>query len=90
LGIRDAFDPDRADFSGIAEEGLFVKLAIQQADLAVDEKGTVGAAVTVIGLAPPSVPRVDVELTFDRPFLALIRDRRTGTPLFLARVADPR
>jgi serpin B len=28
-------------------------------------------------------------IVFDRPYLLLVTDTRTGEPLFLARVADP-
>jgi serpin B len=94
LGMRDAFDPDRADLSGIRpitpSDRLFVNLVLQEADLKIDEKGTVAAAVTVVGVGPTSAPIGDVVLKLDRPFLLLVRDRRTGTPLFMARVADPR
>ncbi|MDX6647050.1 MAG: serpin [Miltoncostaeaceae bacterium] len=94
LGMTDAFDPDRADLSGIAPitagNRLVVNLVVQEADLAVDEKGTVAAAVTTVGVGPTSAPVAPLRLALERPFLLLIRDRRTGTPLFMARVADPR
>jgi serpin B len=32
---------------------------------------------------------VDLELTVDRPFLVVLHDVATGTPLFLGRVDDP-
>ena len=33
--------------------------------------------------------RPDVELTVDRPFLFVLHDTATGTPLFIGRVSDP-
>src|SRR5205085_8259950 len=73
LGMTDAFDPDRADLSGIApitpDNRLVVNLVVQEADLAVDEKGTVAAAVTAVGVGPTSVPVAPVRLALDRPFL---------------------
>jgi len=41
----------------------------------------------VIGVT--SAPSPDVELTFDRPFVFLIRDIQTGAVLFAGRVLDP-
>jgi serpin B len=89
LGMRDAFDGRRADFGGITAEQVAVKLVRQAASVIVDEKGTEAGAVTAVGIGPTSVPVTDVRLALDRPFLFLIRDRATGTVLFIGRVGDP-
>jgi serpin B len=59
----------------------------------VDEKGTTAAAATVVGMGSmgcggPAAAKT-VKLTFNRPFLFLIRDVKTGAILFLGRVMDP-
>jgi len=81
-----------ADLSGIAGEpgDLCVGQAAQQAELKVDEAGTVAAAVTEIGVQVVSAPRVEAEYVFDRPFLFTVSHDDTGWPLFLAAVRDPR
>jgi serpin B len=90
LGMPDAFDNSRADFSGIdgrrLPEPLFMSSVLQKAFLEVDEKGTRAAAATHLQL------RLGLRRVFraDRPFLFAIRDRRSGTILFLGRLADPR
>lgn len=96
LGMADAFDPRRADFSGVSERCLpqgppgrdchigFVK---QNIDVQVDEEGTVAAAVTSVGLRTSSAP---MPFVVDRPFLFAIRERASGAILFLGRVVDPR
>jgi serpin B len=89
LGITDMFDPALADLSGISPEpGLHVDAAVHQAFIEVAEQGTEAAAATAIGdsgtSGPPPAFRVD------RPFLWFIRDRDTGSILFLGRVTDPR
>lgn len=51
----------------------------------VDEEGTEAAAATVIGLAGSPGPTEEIDLTFDRPFIYLIRETSTGTILFMGR-----
>jgi serpin B len=88
LGIREAFDPRRADFFGMhtSRERLFVNFVVQKTFVDVNEEGTEAAAATAVGLmkksAPPSV-------VANRPFLFLIRHVPTGTILFIGRYAGP-
>ncbi len=90
MGMPLAFDPDRADFSGITtEERLFISAVIHQANIDVDEKGTEAAAATAVIMRATSEPGEPVTLRVDRPFLFALRDVPTGTILFLGRVADP-
>lgn len=91
LGMATAFDPRRADFSGMTtEEQLYLAAVLHQGWIAVDEQGTKAAAATAVVLSALSA-RVGPHLTldFDRPFLWVVHDRATGTPLFLGRVVDP-
>jgi serpin B len=55
--------------------------------VAVEERGTRAAAVTVVGIVPVSMPMGAV---FNRPFLFLIRERLSGAILFAGVVRDPR
>ena len=77
-------------FGGIADENLTIGQAAQQAVLAIDEEGTIAAAVTEIGLADSGSAEPPLRLTIDRPYLVHIADSTTGWPLFLAHIADPR
>lgn len=91
LGMPTAFDPMSADFSGIAapEAGspdLYVEDTVHQAHVEIDEFGTQAAAATAVVVATRSVPQM---VTFDQPFVFLIRDRLTGSILFMGRVEDP-
>jgi serpin B len=66
-----------------------ISQVIHKTYIQVSESGTVAAAVTgvgMIGLAAPSQP---VQITFDHPFLYLIRERGTGLILFVGVVNDP-
>lgn len=90
LGMTDAFDPARADFSGMSEKkDLYVSAVIHKAFVAVDEKGTEAAAATAVIVGVTSAPMFDVTLTIDRPFLFIIRDLPTGQILFIGRVLNP-
>ena len=90
LGMTDAFDPDKADFSGMTErKDLYVSSVIHKAFVAVDEKGTEAAAATAVIVGVTSAQQPDVTLTIDRPFLFIIRDLPTGQILFIGRVLNP-
>lgn len=88
LGMPTAFT-DRADFSGITRDTpLLIDKVIQETFIAVDEKGTEAASATAIVVRPPSV-ETPTAVTIDRPFLFVIHDVATATPLFMGRVANP-
>ena len=92
MGMPLAFDPDRADFSGIsAQEQLYISAVIHQANISVDEKGTEASAATAVEIAAAATtaPRKQVTLHVDRPFIFAVRDRNTDAILFLGRVVDP-
>ncbi len=92
LGMGVAFDPERADFSRIADvspERLFIQKAIQKAVVEVDEEGTKAAAATGITVGVTSVPVEQFNVVVDRPFLFAIVHQPTGTVLFLGVVRQP-
>ena len=86
LGMRVAFDPDRADFTrmwtGTAER-LYLTKVIQKTFVEVNEEGTTAAAATAVGVGVTSMP---LTISFDRPFLFAIRERLSGTILFVGQV----
>jgi serpin B len=93
LGIRQAFQPGAADFTGITSaEPLCVSAVAHKAYIDVDEQGTEAAAATAVGIRAmaairPSEP--PVTMTVDHPFLFAITDTSTGLLLFLGRVSRP-
>ena len=85
LGMEVAFDPDRADFYRIADvrpERLYISRVDQKTFVEVNEEGTEAAAATAVGVGVTSAPEV-VEMTVDRPFVVVIRERLSGTMVFL-------
>jgi serpin B len=90
LGMIEAFDPARADFSGMdGRQDLFIGDVLHQAFIAVDEKGTEAAAATAVTMVVTGMPNQALEVKVDRPFIFLIRDLETGTVLFVGRVENP-
>lgn len=80
--------PLDGDYSGLGAGDTHIDQVVQKAVLDVDEKGTTAAAATGISMSA-SAPVLLRTLTFDRPFLLLLQDTATHTPLFLTRVTDP-
>jgi serpin B len=92
MGMRDAFTPGAADFSGInGRRDLSITAVVHKAFVEVNEKGTEAAAATGVVVGVTSAP-VDPPAKFraDHPFLFLIRHNRTGAIVFLGRLANPK
>ncbi len=92
MGLRDIFDRNTADFSGISEQPLFVSSVIQKTKLELDEHGTKAAATSVISAVPCAAlpePRERKEVFLDRPFAFLIYDRAEDQIVFIGKVTDP-
>lgn len=90
LGLRQAFEPGRANFRGMVEdEELFISEALHEAVVEVDEKGTEAAAATGIVVSRTSLPTDMRVFRADRPFLFAIVDRAGPQLLFLGRVVNP-
>jgi serpin B len=80
--------PLTGDYSGLGAGDSQISEVVQKVVMKVDEKGTKAAAATGVAVGTLAV-RVVQTVTFDRPFLLLLEDTKTHTPLFVARVADP-
>lgn len=84
MGMGEAFTTE-ADFSELSPAGLCIDFVRQKSFIRVDEAGTEAAAVTGVGIGPTSFNGFVV----DRPFLFAIRERISGTILFVGTVSDP-
>jgi serpin B len=95
LGMKTAFDPNGADFSGMTgDKSLVISAAIHKAYIDVDEDGTEAAAATAVimmpgAAAPMRNPPPPIIFTADHPFLFLIRENASGAILFMGRITDP-
>lgn len=76
------------DYSRMSPVRLLVSQVIHKTVFEMDEQGAEAAAVTAIVLTR-SAPSAPFEMALDRPFYFLLRERKTGTTLFIGYVADP-
>jgi serpin B len=88
LGMTPAFDPGAADFSRItkARDDLYISSVRQKTFVEVNEEGTEAAAATSVGVSVTSAPP---SVIVDRPFIVAIRERLSGTLLFIGRIGAP-
>lgn len=90
LGMKKAFAPREADFSGMTgKRGLFISDILHKAFVEVSEEGTEAAAATAVVMKKMSLPPKPINIAVDRPFLFLIKDNETGAILFMGRVQNP-
>lgn len=80
LGVTDAFDAGKADFSRLLQRSAYVSQVTHKTFISVDEAGTKAAAVTEIAFDECATRRYHVIL--DRPFVYMIVDS-DGLPIFL-------
>ena len=93
MGMPDAFDWTVADFSrlGTSEDGyICIGRVLHKTFLSVAEEGTRAGAATVVEMVAESAMEMEEPkvVTLDRPFLYMILDCQTGTPLFLGTLLD--
>jgi serpin B len=81
LGMGVAFT-DHADFSGMGPGGLTLEFVKQKAYVDVNEDGTEAGASTVTGVGDTAAS----EFRVDGPFVFVIRERLSGTIIFMGRV----
>ena len=87
LGIPDAFDEVKADFTEMAassDSNMFISLVLHKTFISVDELGTKAGAVTMVAMRDSGSARVDTKsVSLDRPFVFAIIDNATNLPIFI-------
>lgn len=98
LGVTDVFDSEKADLSNIVDlENAYINNAVHKANIEFTQDGIKAAAATFLGGAGAGEPfdhrlemKVkDIDLTFDKPYMYLIRDVETGEIWFAGTVYEP-
>ncbi|MDP6634642.1 MAG: serpin family protein [Phycisphaerae bacterium] len=103
MGMVRAFTNPRgangADFTGMCASQdprlrLYISRVIHKAFVEVNEKGTEAAAATAVMMAELTAAPVNRPFTptfqADRPFLFIIRDKKTASILFMGRITSPK
>jgi serpin B len=87
LGMLAPFDAAGADFTEMSPRGdeLFIDFVRQKTFVQVDEEGTEAAAVTAVGVVLTSAPP---SMVVDRPYVFVLRERLTGTILFIGKITN--
>uniref|UniRef100_A0A8C0U2L0 Leukocyte elastase inhibitor n=1 Tax=Cyanistes caeruleus TaxID=156563 RepID=A0A8C0U2L0_CYACU len=89
MGMLDAFDSGKADFSGISSgDQLVLSEVVHKSFVEVNEEGTEAAAATGL-VAVACCAMIVPEFTADHPFLFFIRHNKTRSILFCGRFCCP-
>ncbi|MBR3636224.1 MAG: serpin family protein [Lachnospiraceae bacterium] len=91
MGMTDAFDPGKADFSNMIETAngadypIAIERVIHKTFINVDRNGTQAAAATVVEMRCYAAAPMEKQLfiNLDRPFIYAIVDNETGLPMFI-------
>lgn len=99
LGITDVFDSEKADLSGLTtDKNSYIDSASHKSNIEFSNEGIKAAAVTTAGGKGDAycgfqynydVPVKEINLTFDNPYLFLIRDKNSGEVWFAGTVYEP-
>ncbi|MCP4347156.1 MAG: serpin family protein [Desulfobacterales bacterium] len=93
MGMTDAFDMNKADFSGMdgKKHWLYIGAVIHKAFIDVNEEGSEAAAATAVVMKVRSAVRSEPPVfRADHPFVFLIRDNISKSILFFGRVKEVR
>lgn len=93
MGIKDAFDYNNADLSGIGSStrgNLYISNVLHKTFISVDEKGTKAGAATAVAVydCTAMAPREYKTVYLDRPFVYLLIDCENNLPIFIGTVME--
>lgn len=89
MGMVDAFDSQKADFSGMSStQSLVVSKVLHKSFVEVNEEGTEAAAATGMEIGITSV-KITKDFNCNHPFLFFIKHKDTNNILFFGRMSSP-
>ena len=91
MGMTDAFDPAKADFSRLAgggEGNLYLGRVLHKTFISVDEKGTEAGAAAAVEVRAAGLLGPARQVCLDRPFLYMLIDCQRKAPLFIGALTD--
>jgi serpin B len=81
--------PLNGDYTGLGAADTQISEVVQHDTMDVTPAGTTAAAATGVAVGTAERVAPPLTLTFNRPFLLLLEDTATHSPLFLAQVTNP-
>ena len=98
MGIIDVFEEGKSNLSNMTDDNsLYIDSAKHKANIEFTQDGIKAAAATMVGGAGAGdwydyffeMPTEDIDITFDKPYMFLIRDKKTGETWFVGTVYEP-
>ena len=98
LGITNVFDSNKADLSNLSSSHAFIDQATHKANIEFSNEGIKAAAATMVGGKGAGdcgfdylyeVPVEKIDLTFDNPYMFIIRDKDSKEVWFTGTVYEP-
>lgn len=92
MGMPDAFDESKADFTGLGScsmGNVYINKVLHKTYIAVDEKGTKAGAATAVEMTVKGVamdPEDTKKVYLDRPFVYMLIDCEHQIPFFMGTV----
>ena len=98
IGIKDVFDAEKANLSKMTSSSSYIASAEHKANILFSNDGIKASAVTSLGGLGNAgvgfnydfdIPVKEIDLTFDKPYMYIIRDKSTGEVWFTGSVYEP-
>lgn len=94
MGMKDAFDSDLADFSGLGTStvgNICISRVLHKTAITVAEQGTKAGAATAVEMRAYGAYQVPEHktVTLDRPFVYMLIDCQNNLPFFIGTIEDP-
>lgn len=98
MGVKDIFDSNKANLSKMTSEKEYIDPAIHKANIEFSNDGIKASAATAVGGKGAAdcsfdykyeVPTKVMDITFNRPYLYLVRDKSSGEVWFTGTVYEP-
>ena len=98
LGVTDIFDLETAKLGKIIDKPVFINKALHKANIDFNDKGIKASATSLGGGAgntngpcyyEEKVPYEEIDISFDKPYMYIVRDKSTGEVWFTGSVYQP-
>ena len=98
MGVTDVFDSEKANLSKMTSEKEYIDPAIHKANIEFSNDGIKASAATAMGGKGSTgcgfehrynIPSKTIDITFNRPYLYLVRDKNSGEVWFTGTVYEP-